>query len=461
MKSSLRKSLRLTVLSGLALAIMHLTYDQDALAQDGTASADPQVGITRKVDEYGKIGHCDMTARLDNLAVELQNEPKSRAFIVSYDQKGKGRGRADWYLKVSRFYLVNVRGIEQSRVAAVNGGSRDVKDIVTELWLVPDGAEPPVEPPPATDKYSAKDFSGKFDSYATDDQIYREMVELGYSGTDISQTEFAEKMKQQPNSNGYLVIRTPKNGVPGAWRRIARREEQILQKDYNVEAQRLSSVNGGPTEGDYAEVELWVLPKSAPPPAGITEQIEKTLKESVRLNRLDSYGSEDEEAEKWMLGNIAEALRENPRATVCLVARESMTVEIEDWADNSVAAETASAAQLPLAEKAIAPPADSKTETEDASEESEDEGSMKERAERWKKILTTKHGIYSWRVIILEGKEMPWGVGRLTTWLVPENARWPDPLASDEDEVEVEEENSQESVVKVEPAGKPSQPPPR
>ena len=34
---------------------------------------------------------------------------------------------------------------------------------------------------------------------------------------------------------------------------------------------------------------------------------------------------------------------------------------------------------------------------------------------------------------------MPWDVGRLSAWLVPENARWPDPLAPDADEVEAEE----------------------
>jgi hypothetical protein len=436
---------------------MPLTFGQAALAQEVATIADAQPNAARKVDEYGKIGHCDMSARLDNLAMELQNEPQSKALIVGYDRKGEAHSRADWYLKVSRFYLINSRGIEPSRVAIVNGGSRDGKDVVTELWLVPDGAEPPV-PMPATDKYAAKDFSGKFDSYVTDDQIYREIIEMGYSGTEISQSEFAEKMKEQPDSNGYLVIRTSKKSVPGAWRRIARREEQLLQKDYNIEARRLKSVNGGQIEGDYAEVQLWILPKSAPPPAGVKEQSEQTLKESVRLNRLDDNGSADEDAEKWMLENIAEALRDNPRASVCLVAREPLTVAIEEWSDDSVVAETASAPQLPIAEKTITSPADPKVNKEDASEESETEVSMKERAERWKKILTTKYGIYSWRIVVLEGKESPWGGGRLTTWLVPENARWPDPLALDEDEVE--EGSNQESVVKVEPASEPSQPPP-
>ena len=37
-----------------------------------SGSPNPPAGTTRKVDEYGKIGHCDETARLDNFAIELQ-----------------------------------------------------------------------------------------------------------------------------------------------------------------------------------------------------------------------------------------------------------------------------------------------------------------------------------------------------------------------------------------------------
>ena len=119
-----------------------------------------------------------------------------------------------------------------------------------------------------------------------------------------------------------------------------------------------------------------------------------------------------------MLEGVAEALRENPRAVACLVAREPEEVEPVEGAEVSAVSPAAAA-------------------PEDESEESA-AVSTKELAERWKKTLFTKYGIYTWRVVVIEGKRSPWGVGRLNAWLVPEGARWPDPQAPDEDEPEDE-----------------------
>lgn len=382
------------------------------------ASARAQAAQTveaRKVDEYGPLRHCDLTARLDNFAVELQSEPGAKAVLVGYDPKAKGQGRAGWGLKVGRYYLVNMRGIEPSRVAVVYGGSREGDEVKTELWLVPEGAEPPLKLP-ADDRYTVKEFSGKFDTYKTDALVYRVQIEMGFSGDDISREEFAQKLKQQPGSRGYLLVRAPKGSAPGTWRRVGQREEQIIRKDYEIEARRLNSINGGTAEGDDAEVELWILPKSARPPEGVKEEKAAELREAVRLSRVESYGSVDEDAEAWVLKSIAGALRDDPRAIACLVPREPEEVVYE-----------AEGAAPPAAEAA----GDSKG--------SEDEPvieSMKDVAERWKKVLTTKYGVYSWRVVVLEGKRMPWGNGRVSTWLVPEKARWPDPQARDEDDGE-------------------------
>ena len=414
-----------------------------ARAQEASA-ADAQSAEARKIDEYGRIGHCDLTARLDNFAIELQNNPTAKALIVGFDPKGKGQGRANWGLKVGRYYLTSVRGIDASRVQAVNGGSRDGDEVTTELWLVPEGAEPPLKPP-ADDRYAVKDFSGKFDTYSTEELIYREYIEMGFSGDEISHWEFAERLKKQPDSLGYLVVRTSKRSAPGTWRRVARREEQIIQKDYGIATGRLASVYGGQAEGESAEVELWILPKSAPPPKGVKEQTGGALREAVRLNRLNLYGSPDEDEQGWMLENIAEALRENPRAVVCIIPREP---------DNT--AYVSGEEEVAAAGDSAAPEGEADKTAEKESDESE-EASAKELAEEWKKSLVTKHGIYSWRVVVLEGKKMPWGTGRLTTWLVPENARWPDAQAPDEDEVEEEQVVVGETSAPAEP----TQTPPR
>lgn len=402
----------------------------------------PPHTVAVKVDEYGKIGHCDMTARLDNLAVALQNEPGAKAFLIAFDPQVKKYEFAEGNLRVARHYLVHARGIESGRVVTIHGGQREMKDGLIELWIVPENAVPPVVPP-ATDKYADANFSGKFDVYSTDEQIYMYVVEMGYSSEDIARTEFAEKLKQQPETVGYLVIRAAKDGAPGAWRRIGRRDEQILEKHYGVETGRLKTIDGGQSEGDYARVELWILPKSEPPPAGMTENTERKLDAAFRLNTFDTYGSEeDEEATRWMLENLAELLRENPRASAYLVAREPAEPEVIEGE------EEAEASLMDEGEAVEEQSADSEAQEGEASdegdesEESETAGSMKDLAEEWKQALT-KLGIEAHRIVVLEGRRMPWSVGRLTMWVVPENAKPPDPSARDKDEPE--EEDSQES----------------
>ncbi|MDQ3686196.1 MAG: hypothetical protein M3430_11440 [Acidobacteriota bacterium] len=403
--------------------------------------AKPVLGAATKFDEYGKVGHCDLTARLDNLAVQLQNEPGKKAYIVGFDAPEKGRGTADWQIKKARFYLTRQRGIDPARVMVVDGGNSDVKGGLTELWIVPEGANPPVKLP-EVGKYAAKEFSGKFDTYATDENIYRETVEMGFVSADISHTEFAHKMKQQTESVGYLVIRTSKNSPPGAWRRIARRDEHLLQKDYGIETSRHKSIYSGQADGESSQVELWILPKSAPPPVeGVTEVFEEKSSGAFKLNTYDDYNSEGDsegtDAEKWMLENLAEALRNNPRASGYIIARESVepeAVDAEEQAADADIPSTATSEHEHVVEAGTETLADANT-----SKEAEVYVPMSEIAGRWKQTLAEKHGIAAHRITVLEGRSRQWSGGRLTTWVVPEKAQPPDPFARDADDVEEEE----------------------
>ena len=83
----------------------------------------------------------DQKARLDNLAVELQNDPSSTTYIFAYGGRTSRVGQADRLGARARDYLVTLRGIDSSRIVVVNGGFRE-EDCV-ELWIVPSGATPP------------------------------------------------------------------------------------------------------------------------------------------------------------------------------------------------------------------------------------------------------------------------------------------------------------------------------
>ncbi|HYU97590.1 MAG TPA: hypothetical protein VE977_02065 [Pyrinomonadaceae bacterium] len=87
----------------------------------------------------------DQKARLDNLAVELQNDPTATTYVIAYGGRTSRIGQADLLGDRARNYLVAQRGIDQSRITVMNGGFRE-EDCV-ELWIIPSGATPPQPSP--------------------------------------------------------------------------------------------------------------------------------------------------------------------------------------------------------------------------------------------------------------------------------------------------------------------------
>jgi hypothetical protein len=87
----------------------------------------------------------DQKARLDNLAVTLQNDPTATTYVIGYGGRTSRIGTADLLGTRARDYLVANRGIDASRITVLNGGFRE-EDCV-ELWMVPSGATPPQATP--------------------------------------------------------------------------------------------------------------------------------------------------------------------------------------------------------------------------------------------------------------------------------------------------------------------------
>ncbi len=104
----------------------------------------PQLHRESPAREFDVCCNCSFNnqkARLDNLVVELQNDPSARAYIFAYGGRTSRSGLADRLGTRARDYLVGNRGIEPSRIVVVNGGFRE-EDCV-EVWIVPNGAAPP------------------------------------------------------------------------------------------------------------------------------------------------------------------------------------------------------------------------------------------------------------------------------------------------------------------------------
>ena len=101
--------------------------------------------VPRKFDECDNCTFDDQKARLDNLGVELQNDPTTRGYIIAYGGRMSPVGQVEKLMSRAREYIVTQRGISASRLTVVNGGYREEDSV--ELWIVPSGAAAPVAKP--------------------------------------------------------------------------------------------------------------------------------------------------------------------------------------------------------------------------------------------------------------------------------------------------------------------------
>ena len=123
----------------------------DALCRQNAQAATNVVGKKllppecRKFDEFLSIAFDDTKARLDNLAVELQNSPDLTAYVIIYAGRASRAGQADALGRRALDYLTASRGVDPRRIVLINGGYRD-SDFI-EIWLCPQGATPPQPSP--------------------------------------------------------------------------------------------------------------------------------------------------------------------------------------------------------------------------------------------------------------------------------------------------------------------------
>jgi hypothetical protein len=123
----------------------------------------------RKFDSMGQIYCDDAKARLDNFAIQLQQEPMAKGYIIFYGGKSYRSSvynrRAKRYMEVRLLprqgeakarmfpwidYLTNSRGMEATRIEVIDGGYRE--EPMMEFWIAPPGASRPMPTPTLTEK---------------------------------------------------------------------------------------------------------------------------------------------------------------------------------------------------------------------------------------------------------------------------------------------------------------------
>jgi hypothetical protein len=111
-------------------------------ASNGKCSASCSVSIPvpqacRKFDEYPEITRNDEKARLDNLSVELQNDPFATAYVTINPAAERKAGTVEKRAANIADYLINSRGMDSKRIIIKTGAPRSTS--VVEIWLCPRG----------------------------------------------------------------------------------------------------------------------------------------------------------------------------------------------------------------------------------------------------------------------------------------------------------------------------------
>jgi hypothetical protein len=346
----------------------------------------------------------------------MSDAPDSDGYIVAYDGRKEGPFKARFWGENLRRYLVEARGLEGSRLRVLDAGRHAGEQFKIELWLVPQGSDPPPTRP-FREKRGASAFAGKFAEYFAYNSSHFYDTEGGEAGaynTTFTLAALGELFRRQPDSQGFVVVYPSRDGDPGDWRRVATREQQKLA-EAGVAGERLTLIRGGVNEGDrkgfqgeeedrreaFGRIELWVGEKERPP---VRHRAEKgTLKEAVLVAGVEGFWKDAEKIRKWALDNLFEALLASERSTACIVV----------FPDEPAGAD-----------------ADSEVRPERRID-------LFQVAESLKAELR-KRGIDETRIVLMHGP-MRDSSGELEFWAVPYGAELPNPFAEAEGEAEPEE----------------------
>ena len=245
-----------------------------------------------KLDEYSNLPTDDEAAHLDLFADKLLKQPGLLGQIVAYSDSQVPRG---YYLRringIAR-YLTNARGIETNRITVIDGGYKE--QFSTELWLIPEGANPPTPIP-----HLPQPFVNISSAYIFDEECLdcSEAVGLTLDGLDEGLQFYAEALRKYSGARGLIIVRPD---VDIGLRKVlseARTARSLLVKKYGIDASRVAIKSARSRNDGTAVAELWVVPAGAKFPNTTPN---KALQRAARKRRLSSMNPVDEIRGDWL-----------------------------------------------------------------------------------------------------------------------------------------------------------------
>jgi len=357
----------------------------------------------RKWDEYGDINNEDVMARLDFFAIEVQKDPSAKAYVIGWGPEGEGRGSGRAILKTIREYLVETRGLADSRVETIYVGRKWPKNLPNiQLWIGKD-----TNPPPHIQETESRvgQFKGLFTEFGEWDDI--DTGEAPGPDSVLANATYAglaETLNQQKQSIPYLLGYNGKQAMPGAWRRVAEKRRESF-KEFGVDISRIKIVYGGLSQETRSE--LWILPKGESPPVKDPgpEPVPKkaVFVASVSDEMWEGY-------ERAALNRLLELVRENKALRVCLIVQ--LKTKTTDELETSIP-------------------------TQAEVEENSKPLDLTELAEDWRKELVSKLKLSPDRFVLLVNEAPEYSRSGMEVWVVPDRAPLPSPDDTDGHETEV------------------------
>ena len=353
--------------------------------------------ITR-FDEFGALGHCDLAARLDNLAIQLQNEQDYVAHIVSYGPDGDGPGTGKFNLKVIKDYLVKVRGLPKNRFKTIYAGRNKVLyEPTIQLWLLP--RRPSWFEPYKFDT-DIDVFRGLFFEKETYDFIDIEVEDEDEMGPGIGlgyDAAFADILREQKKAIGYIVIYNGEGAVPGSAKRLAATRLDAL-KLHDVDLRRVKTIFGGVRK--KTTFQLWISATGDPPPAKDAGDEPPPIRNALITSQADvTLGVPANE--RAVFNRMLEVLRAQPSVKAVLIVKleASQQPRSPEEADDK-------------------PPAD-----------------LPKMVQKWREELINNHKIRADRFVVLFATTDPErGGNSIDLWAVQPGLPFPDPNDADEGE---------------------------
>ncbi len=211
-----------------------------------------------KFDEYGDLPSDAEAAHLDQFADGLLKQSTLKGRIIAYSEPRVERGIYLRKIYGIGKYLTQMRGIDVDRVTVVDGGYKD--RFTTELWLIPEGANPPL----AVSKLAPPSVSMSA-AYKFDEECFNcsPAVDLYLYGLDEGLKFYAEVLQRSRGARGVFVVRPDQHITARTARKEAFKARGLLIRSYGIKAERLTVKTAASRNDGTAGVEMWVVPSGA------------------------------------------------------------------------------------------------------------------------------------------------------------------------------------------------------